>query len=316
MQSAARDAWRYGDPENHDLRHALGDKLGIGPDRIVVGEGIDGLLGYLVRLLVEPGDPVVTSDGAYPTFNYHVAGFGGVLHKVSYREDHEDLDGLLAAVQKTGAKLVYLANPDNPMGTVHPASAVSAFLDKLPSDTVLCLDEAYIEFAPAGTAPPLEPAAPNLVRMRTFSKAHGLAGLRIGYAIADPDLATAFGKVRNHFGVSRVAQATACASLEDDRHLNSVVDAVERSRARITQIAASHGMTPVGAAANFQTLDTHRGSAFAKRLVQALGRHGVFVRMPFVEPQNRCIRVSAGPDAEMDVLERVFEAAVNEAEEV
>ncbi len=90
MAAAAGEAWMYGDPEMHDLRAALAAHHGVPPANIIVGEGIDGLLGLLVRLLVGPGDAVVTSDGAYPTFNFHVAGFGGVLHKVPYRSDHED----------------------------------------------------------------------------------------------------------------------------------------------------------------------------------------------------------------------------------
>ena len=100
MQAAATGIWMYGDPENHDLRHALADFHAVAPENIVVGEGIDGLLGYLVRLLIEPGDAVVTSLGAYPTFNYHVAGFGGALHTVPYRDDCEDLPALLAKAQR------------------------------------------------------------------------------------------------------------------------------------------------------------------------------------------------------------------------
>ena len=126
MEHAARDVWMYGDPENHDLRAALAAHHGVTPDHIVVGEGIDGLLGYLVRLVVEPGDAVVTSDGAYPTFNFHVAGFGGVLHKVPYAGDHEDPEALLAAAQRLRPKLVYLANPDNPMGSHHPGRVIEA----------------------------------------------------------------------------------------------------------------------------------------------------------------------------------------------
>ncbi len=90
MGQAARDAWMYGDPEVHDLRHAIAAHHGIDPAHIAVGEGIDGLLGLLVRLTVGPGDAVVTSDGAYPTFNFHVTGYGGTLHKVPYKGDHED----------------------------------------------------------------------------------------------------------------------------------------------------------------------------------------------------------------------------------
>ena len=103
MQAASAEIWMYGDPENHDLRSALAADLGITPANIVVGEGIDGLLGYLVRLLIGAGDAVVTSEGAYPTFNYHVAGFGGVLHKVPYKGDHEDPEALMAKAAEVGA---------------------------------------------------------------------------------------------------------------------------------------------------------------------------------------------------------------------
>jgi histidinol-phosphate aminotransferase len=103
MQAAAADAWMYGDPENHDLKQALAAHHGVTAQNIVVGEGIDGLLGYLVRLTVGPGDAVVTSDGAYPTFNFHVAGFGGTLHKVPYRGDAEDPQALVARAAEVGA---------------------------------------------------------------------------------------------------------------------------------------------------------------------------------------------------------------------
>ncbi len=96
MTAAAGEAWMYGDPEMHDLRAAIAAHHGVQPANVIVGEGIDGLLGLLVRLLVAPGDAVVTSDGAYPTFNFHVAGFGGALHKVPYRGDHEDPEALVA----------------------------------------------------------------------------------------------------------------------------------------------------------------------------------------------------------------------------
>jgi histidinol-phosphate aminotransferase len=166
---------------------ALAAHHGIGPENIVVGEGIDGLLGYLVRLLVEPGDAVVTSDGAYPTFNYHVAGFGGVLHKVPYTGDREDPQALIAKAVEVDAKLVYFANPDNPMGSWHDAATVQAMIDALPEGAVLALDEAYSDTAPEGAIPPLDLTHPRVIRFRTFSKAYGLAGLRVGYGLAAPD---------------------------------------------------------------------------------------------------------------------------------
>ena len=120
MQAAASGAWMYGDPENHDLKAALARHHGTTPAHIAVGPGIDGLLGQICRLTLDPGTPVVTSLGAYPTFNFHVAGYGGALTRVPYVGNHEDLDGLLDAARTTGARLLYLANPDNPMGSHHP----------------------------------------------------------------------------------------------------------------------------------------------------------------------------------------------------
>ncbi|MCH9823902.1 MAG: aminotransferase class I/II-fold pyridoxal phosphate-dependent enzyme, partial [Alphaproteobacteria bacterium] len=198
MAESLKDIWMYGESENHDLRAALALHHGCAPENIMVGEGIDGLLGYLVRLLVEEGDAVVTSDGAYPTFNYHVAGFGGVLHKLPYRDDHEDLPALLEKARETGAKLVYFANPDNPMATWSKGADVLKALERLPEGCLLVLDEAYIEFAPEGTAAPIEIEDPRVIRMRTFSKAYGLAGARVGYALGAAPLIMAFNKIRNH----------------------------------------------------------------------------------------------------------------------
>ena len=141
MQAATGDIWMYGDPTSHDLRQALAAHYGVGIEHIVVGEGIDGLLGYLVRLMIGPGDTVVTSDGAYPTFNYHVAGYGGVLHKVGYADDREDPHALFTKAKEVGAKLVYLANPDNPMGTWHDGPTLARALDDLPDGCLLVLDE-------------------------------------------------------------------------------------------------------------------------------------------------------------------------------
>ena len=134
MAEAAGEGWKYGDPESHDLRQALAAKHGVNPENIVVGEGIDGLLGYLVRLIVEPGVTVVTSRGAYPTFNYHVAGYGGELHMVPYRDDREDPQALIDKAREVNASLVYIANPDNPMGTWHEARVLEEMIAALPED--------------------------------------------------------------------------------------------------------------------------------------------------------------------------------------
>lgn len=313
MQAASTEIWMYGDPENHDLRSALAADLGITPANIVVGEGIDGLLGYLVRLLIGADDAVVTSEGAYPTFNYHVAGFGGVLHKVPYRGDHEDPEALMAKAAEVGAKLVYLANPDNPMGTWHKGAEIVAALDKLPEGALLILDEAYVEFAPEGTAAEIDIDDPRVIRMRTFSKAYGMAGARVGCALGAAELITAFNKIRNHFGMNRAAQAGALAALADQEYLQETCTNVAAARDAIGRIAAENGLTVVPSATNFVAIDCGSDGNFAKAVLDALVRRGVFVRMPFVAPQNRCIRVSAGRPEDLAAFAQALPEALAEA---
>ncbi|WP_420013815.1 pyridoxal phosphate-dependent aminotransferase [Tateyamaria sp.] len=310
---AATNQWKYGDPESFELRIALAAHHGTTPDHIMVGEGIDALLGYLVRLFVGPGDHVVTSLGAYPTFNYHVAGFGGTLHTVPYVDDHEDPVSLFAKAAEVAAKLVYLANPDNPMGTWHEGATLEATLDDLPEGTVLVLDEAYIDTAPAGTAPDLDPDDPRVIRMRTFSKAYGMAGARVGYAVGAPEMISAFNKVRNHFGLNRSAQAGALAALKDQTYLADVLEKIAASRARIVTIAEANGLTCLPSATNFVAIDCGADGVFAKAVLDALIGMGIFVRMPFAAPQNRCIRISCGTPADLDVVADALPRALDHA---
>ncbi|WP_308918085.1 pyridoxal phosphate-dependent aminotransferase [Jannaschia sp. LMIT008] len=312
MAAAARDAWMYGDPEMHDLRVAIADHHGVAPGNVLVGEGIDGILGNLVRLLVGHGTPVVTSAGAYPTFGYHVAGFGGAIHAVPYRDDHEDVDALAAVAREVGAALVYLANPDNPMGSWHPGPRIAAMLDDLPDGSLLCLDEAYADLAPADALPPIDASDPRVIRMRTFSKAHGLAGLRVGYALGHADLIAAFDRVRNHFGVGRVAQAGALAALRDRDWLGRVVAQVSDARDRIAAIAAGHGLRALPSATNFVAIDCGRDGAFARAVLNGLLGRGVFVRMPGVAPLDRSIRVSCGRAADLDALDAALGAVLRD----
>ncbi len=313
MRAAAADVWMYGDPEAHELRHAIAAHHGVGPEHIRVGEGIDGLLGLLVRLTVGPGDWVVTSEGGYPTFDFHVAGFGGRIERVPYREDRADPDALMARTAQAGAKLVYIANPDNPMGGFHDAATISGMLDVLPPDALLVLDEAYVEFAPDGAALEIDPEDERVIRFRTFSKAHGLAGARVGYAIGPAPLIAAFDRVRNHFGLTRMAQAGALAALGDAGWLAHVQTEVARARGRIAEIAHENGLTPLPSATNFVAVDCGRDGAFAKAVLDGLVRRGVFVRMPGVAPLDRCIRISAGTSADLDLLARVLPDALAEA---
>ncbi|UWQ15238.1 pyridoxal phosphate-dependent aminotransferase [Aliiroseovarius sp. M344] len=313
MAKAGRDVWMYGDPENHDLRTALAAHYGIDVDNIMVGEGIDGLLGYLVRLLVGPGEAVVTSQGGYPTFNYHVTGYGGRIEVVPYKDDHEDPVTLIAKAAEVSAKLVYIANPDNPMGTWHDAATMQRMIDRVPEGCLLVLDEAYVEFAPDGAAPALNADDPRVIRMRTFSKAYGMAGARVGYAIAEAGLIAAFHKIRNHFGMCRISQAGALAALRDQDHLARTIASVAGARQRIDDIARQNGLTTLPSATNFVAVDCGRDGTFAKSVLDALIEQDIFVRMPFATPQNRCIRISAGRPEELDAFAAALPAALETA---
>ncbi len=302
MRDAAAESWMYGDPENHDLKAAIATALGVKPENIACGGGIDGLLGLAVRLFIEPGDAVATSHGAYPTFNFHVAAAGGKLVTTPYVNDHEDPQSLLALAQAENAKLLYFANPDNPMGTVWPATEVERLIAAVPETCMLLLDEAYIEFAPGGTAPASDTTRKNLLRFRTFSKAHGMAGIRVGYVIGEPAMIAAFDKIRNHFGISRISQAGAIAAIRDHAWVAHVNAEVSKARARICEIAQAHGLAALPSATNFVTIDCGRDGMFARAIVDGLLQHGIFIRMPGVAPLNRCIRISCGQSSDLDRL--------------
>ncbi len=302
MAEIAGDMWMYCDPDNHDLKVAAAAHLGIAPGNVVVGEGIDGLLGLLARMYVGPQDPVVTSLGAYPTFNCRVAGVGGRLVAVPYENDKESLDALLAAVRRENAPLVYLSNPDNPMGSWWEAHEINRFIEALPETTMLVLDEAYGELGPASALPAIDVSRPNLIRMRTFSKAYGLAGIRCGYAFGEERTIRDFEKLRNHYGVSRMAQVAGAEALADQAWLDEVMAKVDAGRRRIAAIAGQNGLKPLPSATNFVTVDCGRDGAFALKVMRALLDRDVFIRKPMASGLDRCVRISVGLDHELDIL--------------
>jgi histidinol-phosphate aminotransferase len=271
------------------------------------------LFGLAVRLFVEPGVSVATSQGAYPTFNFHVHGFGGRLVATPYVNDREDPASLLDLATREKARLVYFANPDNPMGSWWDAAAVDAMIAALPQGTLLMLDEAYGEFAPQGTLPPLDVSNPNVLRFRTFSKAYGLAGMRLGYCIGHAELISAFDRIRNHFGVTRMGQAAGIAALADRQHLASVVERVAAARGTIADIARANGLAPLPSATNFVTIDCGRDGIYARAVLDRLVAAGVFVRMPGVAPLNRCIRITAGMPQDLQILAEELPKALKAA---
>ncbi|MBN9046150.1 MAG: pyridoxal phosphate-dependent aminotransferase [Rhizobiales bacterium] len=309
MRREATEVWKYGDPENYELRHALAGHHGVKAENIMPGAGVDALLGLTVRQYVREGDKVINSLGGYPTFNYHVTGYGGALVTVPYRHDRADLDALLDAARREKPALLYLANPDNPMGSWHDGADIVTFVERLPETTMLILDEAYCETGPASAFPAFDVARPNLLRMRTFSKAYGLAGIRCGYAIGNATAIRAFDKVRDHFAVNRMAQAAALAALKDQAYLTEVVGKIRAGRDRIAAIAAANGLTALPSATNFVTVDCGRDGAFSTAVLEELAARDIFVRKPGAPVLDRCIRVSVGVDEQLDL----FAAALPEA---
>lgn len=313
MVAAAHEVWKYCDPDNFELIQAIARFHGVGSENVVIIEGIDGGLGLANRLFVAPGDAVVTSDGAYPTFNFHVAACGGRLIKVSYHDDREDIGALVDAAARANARLLYVTNPDNPMGSCWSADDIAALIQNMPDGAVLALDEAYIDTAPVGTALPIDVSNPMVLRFRTFSKAYGMAGARIGYCVGEASVIRQFEKVRNHYGINRIAQAGALAAISDQDYLRQTIAAIEAARCKIARIAESNGLRPLPSATNFVTIDCGRDGSFARRVLQGLLARDVFVRMPSVTPLDRCIRIGAGKKQDLDLFDEMLPEALVEA---
>jgi len=289
-----RLSW-YGDPESLDLRDALAAKHGCLPAQIVVGAGIDDLMGLAVRAFVGPGDGALMTRGTYPTFLYHVVGYGGRPLYALYRDDGTpDLDALLTIARRESPRIVYLANPDNPSGRFLARGEIERLYAALPHDALLVLDEAYADFVDeAQLVPPI--CEDRLMRLRTFSKAYGMAGARIGYALSTERNAQAFAKIRLQYGVSRNAQVGALASLSDEPFREHVVAETARAREDYYRLARELGAGYIESHTNFVCIDMGDAQR-AARVMKELLLLGVWVRKPGAPPLDRYVRVSAGTE--------------------
>ncbi len=175
---------------------------------------------------------------------------------------------------------------------------------------LLCLDEAYCETAPASQLLAIDATAAQVLRFRTFSKAYGLAGARIGYCLGEAGLIANFEKIRNHYGINRVGQIAALEALRDQAYLAHAVAQIANARDTLAAIAADNGLLALASGANFVAIDCRRDGAFAKRVVAALQDRGVFVRMPGTAPLDRCIRVSCGRSEDLAVFAAELKGAL------
>ena len=305
----ARLSW-YGDPESLDLRDALAQKHRCRPEQIAIGSGIDDLMGLAVRTFVAPGDWAVATRGTYPTFAYHVIGYGGRLREVPYSAGGSlDCEALLTAAQ-AGPSILYLANPDNPSGTFIGREELTRFYEALPRDTLLLLDEAYADFVDDSDllAPLFED---RLIRLRTFSKAYGMAGARIGYALTTQRNVQTFGKVRLQYGINRNAQIGALASLGDDEFARYVVAQTAHARDDYYRLARSLGRRYIESQTNFVCIEMETPQR-AMRVMNELLARGVWIRKPGAPPLDAFIRVSAGTQPMREAFAAALRAVLNE----
>jgi histidinol-phosphate aminotransferase len=291
MNKQASRAQNYGDPECFLLRSELSHQLNVGIGNVSIGAGIDELLGLCCRLYVQPATPIVTTIGSYPTFDYVASACGAEFHRVPYAREALDLDALVDIACRVDARILYVANPDYPSGSWHSPERIVELRRRMPQNCVLLLDEAYSDFAPA--TPALDPSDPQVIRLRTFSKVHGMAGMRVGYSVGHEDPIKALDKIRLHFGVNSVAQAGALASLKDPSHVAFVVAENERGRVELTEFFATFGLRTLPSYTNFVTVDV--GSKLrAEAILARLWERGVFIRKPGLPPLDGCIRVTIG----------------------
>ncbi|HTA39260.1 MAG TPA: aminotransferase class I/II-fold pyridoxal phosphate-dependent enzyme [Candidatus Acidoferrales bacterium] len=305
-----RLSW-YGDPESLDLRDALALKHGCRPSQIVVGAGIDDLMGIAVRGFMPPGGIALTTRGTYPTFNYHVTGYGGTLAFAAYRDDGKlDLDALATIAHERKASIVYVANPDNPSGSFYGRDDVERFRAALPHDTLFMLDEAYADFVEPGELPPVA-IDDSTIRLRTFSKTYGMAGARIGYALLSEEHAATFQKIRLHYGINRNAQIGALASLADDAFRDRVVRETAEAREDYYALARELGCGYIESRTNFVCIDMGTRER-AERVMEELLKRGVWIRKPGAPPLDRFIRVSAGTPPMRAAFAQALRAVLHE----
>jgi histidinol-phosphate aminotransferase len=310
MQAALPLISNYGDPESVDLRTALAERHSCKIENIVVGSGVDELLGLICRTYGALGDPVLMSHGSYATFAFQVRGHGLELHTVPpFSDGRVDVEAMLARAREVQPKIVYLANPDNPSGTFIDADVVARLRDGLPSDTLFVLDEAYADFVTSGTLLP-QRIDERTIRLYTFSKMYGMAGARVGYALASRDAIATFQKIRNHFGVNRTAQIGALAALADQAFAKHVVAEVVRGRDEYQAFAERIGVRTLPSQTNFVCFEIGTRQA-AEAIMHGLLERGVFVRKPGEPPINGYIRVTVGTPQERELFYEQFSAALD-----
>ncbi len=308
IQQTAGEINLYPDNEVSELRARLAQAHGVQPANIVVTAGSTTLLDVIARTVLDSGLKAITSERSFIVYPIVTKLAGAELVQVPMKGDTYDLDAIAAAVDDK-TRLVFLANPNNPTGTMVSANMIDRFLDKMPPRVLVVLDEAYADFANDFTrrrggaeySHSLEYVKQNrpVMVLRTFSKAHGLAGVRVGYGIGPTELVATFTRVRTAFMVSAVAEAAAIAALEDQAHLTKSIDNNAAGAEWLMSQLREMGYKPLDTWANFIYVDVGEDSvAVAKRMQAA----GVIIRPLSVWGAKTAIRVSIGTPEQNDAF--------------
>ncbi|MDX5439833.1 MAG: histidinol-phosphate transaminase [Alteromonadaceae bacterium] len=311
-RKALEELCLYPDGNGFELKQALAKRFGVEMDQITLGNGSNDVLEVIARCFADADSEVVFSQYAFAVYPLVTQAIGAKGVPVPAKEWGHDLDAMAAAVTER-TKLVFVANPNNPTGTVHTARAIEAFLDKIPERVLVVLDEAYCEYLTGDEYPDgikLLERYPNLIVCRTFSKAWGLAALRVGYAISSPAIADILNRVRQPFNVDSIALAAAPAVLQDEAYLNRSREVNEAGLRQLSEAFELMGLPYIPSAGNFIAVEV---GDQAQGIYQALLSHGVIVRPIAGYGMPHHLRVSVGLPEEnerfLDALSQSLAAA-------
>lgn len=290
---------RYPDGSCYYLVDALAQKTGVAREEIVMGNGSNEIIEFLVKAFVQEGDEVITSHPSFLMYQKFVQVRGGINHVVELKDMGHDLDAIQAKVTAK-TKLIFLDNPNNPTGTAVDLDRFHQFLDKLPEHVIVALDEAYVDFMDEKRRPSLDLMQPvegrsPVVFLRTFSKAYGISGLRVGFGLMAKEIATCLHKVRQPFNINQLAQVGALAAVEDDAYYNATLEKTAASIAFLSEQATLLGCTCYPTETNFFLIDVQGD---ADKLYQAMLYEGVIVRSMSAYGFKNVIRITAGTEAE------------------
>lgn len=312
MQEAIKTIALYPDGNGYELKNALSNRFGVPLDRIILGNGSNDMLELAARAFLTVGDKAVYSDHAFAVYPLAVQEVGAIGIRVPAIHYGHDLDAMLAQAVAHQAKLIFIANPNNPTGTFLSGEAIYAFLRALPKNILVVLDEAYNEYLPESCgydAVRWLEEFPNLIISRTLSKAYGLAGLRVGYAFAHSQVADMINRVRQPFNVNSVAQAAAVAALGDDAFVQQTREMNFRGMRQLSIGLKELGLEFIPSYGNFISFKIGNGAAFFQRLL----KQGVIVRPIASYDMAEFLRVSIGTEHENARFLAALKQAIEEA---